>query len=115
MAMEEELIRGFSRKPVTLRYPFEKLKPPEGFRGKLAWEPEKCVGCGICTKVCPTFALEMVGKGLTAELRYYLSRCAFCAQCVESCPRDALRMTEEYELASYEPVVIDFKRKEVSS
>jgi len=111
MAMQKELMKSLAKKPVTLRYPFEKLTPPNGFRGKLEWDSEKCVGCGVCVRICPAFALEMVGKGLTAELRYYLSRCAFCAQCVESCPRDALKTTDQYELASYEHVIVEFKRK----
>lgn len=110
MAMQRELMKSLTKKPITLKYPFEKIKPPEGFRGRLAWDAEKCVGCGICTMVCPSFALEMVGKGLTAHLKYYLSRCTFCAQCVEDCPRDALRMTDQYELASYEHQIIEFKR-----
>lgn len=111
--MEKELLKSLRKKPVTLKYPFEKLTPVQGIRGKLAWDPERCIGCEVCVKVCPAFALEMIGKGSDAELRYYLSRCAFCAQCVESCPRMALQMTDEYELASYAPQVLEFKRKKI--
>jgi len=110
MAMEPELAKHLFKKPITLKYPFEKISPPEGFRGKLSWDADKCVGCGLCVTVCPSFALEMIGKGPTAEFRYYLSRCVFCSQCVSTCPKDALKMTDEYELADYKPVVIEFKR-----
>ncbi|RLI14363.1 MAG: ferredoxin [Candidatus Hecatellales archaeon] len=110
MAMESELAGAAVRKPVTLKYPFERRDVPPRFRGRLAWDAEKCVGCGMCVQVCPAFALEMVGKGPMAELRYYLNRCVFCSQCVESCPRDALSMTEEYELADYKHKVYEFKR-----
>lgn len=110
MAMERELLKSLAKKPVTLRYPFERLKPVERLRGRLDWSHEKCVGCGVCVSVCPAFALEMLGKGLTAEITFHLDRCTFCAQCEESCPKEAISLTSEYELASDKHVVIEFKR-----
>ena len=117
MSMEEELIRHLLKKPVTLRYPFEKLPPVKGLRGKHVWDSDRCVGCGLCSTDCPSFAIEMIGKGLKAELKIYLGRCLFCGQCEEVCPVNAITMTEEYELASYDRagMVIEFKREEKAS
>jgi formate hydrogenlyase subunit 6/NADH:ubiquinone oxidoreductase subunit I len=111
LAMEGELLRSLGKKPVTLRYPFERLPPVEMLRGKVNIDMSKCVGCGLCVRDCPTFALEMVGKGPTCDLVYYLDRCAFCGQCEESCPREAIQLTAEYELANdRQQILVEFKR-----
>ncbi|MBS7644187.1 NADH-quinone oxidoreductase subunit I [Candidatus Bathyarchaeota archaeon] len=112
MAMQGELLRSLRKKPITLRYPFERVAPPEGFRGKHNWNAEKCIGCGICVRDCPSFAIEMIGKGLTAEFKVYLDRCTFCGQCEESCPKGAIKLTTEYELAAYtrDQLIQEWKR-----
>ena len=112
MSFEREVLRsGLAKKPVTLRYPYEKIPPVEGLRGKVIWDTDLCVGCGICVRDCPAFALEMIGKRMTAELKYYLGRCQFCGQCEESCPRNALKLSQEYEIADEKEIIIDWKRR----
>lgn len=101
MSLLKEALRQLFKKPVTLKYPFEKLTPPEGLRGRPVWDMKKCVGCGLCSRVCPSGAVEMAGKGLKAEIKHHVDRCMFCGQCAESCPRNAITMTKEYELAGY--------------
>ncbi|MDD6134610.1 4Fe-4S dicluster domain-containing protein [Selenomonas caprae] len=50
-------------------------------------EPEKCVGCGRCTEVCPGNLLEVTaGKAAIREVR----DCWGCTACVKECPRDAI-------------------------
>lgn len=50
---------------------------------------EKCVGCGICTKVCPAgcFYIEN-GKAVQNE-----DGCQVCMACVHHCPHKAIRFT----------------------
>lgn len=111
--MERELVRHLAKKPITLRYPFEKLPPVEGLRGKHVWDPERCTGCGLCVRDCPSFAIEMIGEGPGAELKVYLGRCLFCGQCEDSCPREAIRLTQFYELAETDRdnLILQFRRE----
>ena len=47
---------------------------------------DKCTGCRVCTKVCPTEAIEVkLGK---AEIEKSL--CLQCTNCTQACPKDAI-------------------------
>jgi len=70
-----------------------------GFRGKIAYDREKCTGCQLCIKVCPTRAIEFIPD--EKKVKIYISRCCFCAQCNDICPTEALSMTEEFLLSDY--------------
>lgn len=95
-----QVLRSLFKKPATSLYPFVKTEMPDKFRGKLKYYPEKCIGCMLCMKDCPSDAIviKKVGeKKYIAEIN--LARCIYCAQCVDSCPKDALESTKEFELA----------------
>ena len=110
--MVKELLKHIFRKPVTLKYPFEKRRPTEGMRGRPIWDMERCVGCERCFRDCPSGAIQMTGKGSEAEFKHYLDRCIFCGRCEDVCPVNAITMTEDYELASDNraEMIIEFKR-----
>ena len=113
MAMERELLKNAASKPCTLVYPFEKREMPKGCRGKHNYDEAKCTGCGMCSRVCPSFAIELKGLGPKCEgLKVNLGACLFCQQCEESCPTGAIWLTTEYELAVINKAdeILDFKR-----
>lgn len=93
-------------KPVTERYPAEHSPAPERLRGKLVWDPEKCTGCGLCAKDCPSDALEVAvidRKQKQFVVTYYLDRCTFCAQCVQNCRFGCMQMAnDDWELAAFD-------------
>lgn len=91
------------KKPATLKYPQEPHAMPKGFRGKIKFYAEKCIGCKMCMRDCPAHAItirKIDEKKFEAE--FDLGRCVYCAQCVDSCLKKALEATEEFELAQLE-------------
>lgn len=73
------------------------VEAPEGFRGKIQYDREKCIGCQLCIKVCPSEAIEFKPDG--KKIKIYLARCTFCSQCNDICPVNCLSMSKEFLLA----------------
>jgi len=99
--MAGEVLRHVAQRPATVLYPSEKVEMPASYRGKVRFLAERCVGCKLCQKDCPSNALviEKVGEK-RFEAIFQLDHCIFCAQCVDSCNKDAMQSTQEFELAT---------------
>ena len=56
---------------------------------------EKCIACGICSKICPDSAasLEKIGGQVKAKINY--DYCKGCGLCAKECPVKALKMERE--------------------
>jgi len=99
--MLPEALKNMFEKPATEGYPANRGDVFPNMRGKLNFEADKCVGCKLCSRDCPTGALtiEKIGdKQFKAVLR--LDKCIYCGQCADSCNKSALSCTHEFELAS---------------
>jgi len=73
------------------------IEVPKGFRGKIQYDKDKCIGCKLCIKVCPSEAIEFIEEN--KKIKIYLSRCTFCSQCNDICPVKCLSMSNEFLLA----------------
>lgn len=47
---------------------------------------ERCIGCGICEKVCPAKAIQMEEK----KPKWVKSTCYMCMACFNRCPQEAI-------------------------
>lgn len=73
------------------------VETPKGFRGKIVYDTEKCIGCKLCIRVCPCGAIEF--KEAEKKVKFYLARCCFCSQCNDVCPVKCISMSDEFLLA----------------
>jgi NADH-quinone oxidoreductase subunit I len=113
-----ELVKGMKltleqmlKKKDTRQYPEERWTPPPSFRGApvLVLEEngvERCVACGLCSRVCPALAIDVQAaetadekERFPARFEINMLRCIFCGFCEEVCPEEAIVMSNRYELA----------------
>ncbi len=103
--------RNMIRPKFTFEYPEEKFIPSGSYRGRPVLVEEKngeerCVACGLCSRVCPALAIDVQAGETEREKERYpekfeidMLRCIFCGFCEEVCPEEAIVMSKDYELA----------------
>ena len=56
----------------------------------LVLDQEKCIGCSLCTQVCPRAVFEMEqNKAFVVDL----DACMECGACVNNCPSHAISVS----------------------
>ncbi len=103
-------LKTMGTKKVTLKYPDVPIEMPDRFRGIQYFEPDKCIVCNQCARICPTDCITLTGKANpdpekkgkvidTFDINFEI--CILCDLCTEVCPTEAIVMTNNFELAAY--------------
>lgn len=103
-------LKTLKTKKVTMAYPDMPLEMPDRFRGIQYFEPDKCIVCNQCARICPTDCITLTGKPNpdpekkgkvidTFDINFEI--CILCDLCTEVCPTEAIVMTNNFELAAY--------------
>ncbi len=93
-------LSSLTKKPATCSYPFTKAVTPLDFRGRVVGNADKCIGCKLCVRDCPSDAIHIIKTGEKRfNIEMNLDRCIYCGQCVDSCNKDALALSGDFELA----------------
>ncbi|QEZ88294.1 NADH-quinone oxidoreductase subunit NuoI [Aliarcobacter cibarius] len=102
----------FKNESATVHYPKEKLPLSPRYRAVhkllrlLESENERCIGCGLCEKICISKCIKMdtrIDENSRKEVLEYtinMGRCIFCGYCAEVCPELAIVHGQRYENAS---------------
>lgn len=53
-------------------------------------DKDKCVGCGLCAKICHEQCIRLVNLNNHKEIEIEHSLCSTCTQCIALCPQQAL-------------------------
>jgi NADH-quinone oxidoreductase subunit I len=103
-------LKTMGSKKVTMAYPDIPIVMPDRFRGIQYFEPDKCIVCNQCARICPTDCITLTGKANpdpekkgkvidTFDINFEI--CILCDLCTEVCPTEAIVMTNNFELAAY--------------
>ena len=92
-------------KPVlTDEKPIDEVQGAENYRGRLSFDSNACIGCGICIRVCAgeaiTKEVKPVEGGQEIKMNFDLTSCTFCGLCKDFCPKKAITLTDEVLMVS---------------
>jgi ech hydrogenase subunit F len=82
-------IGNLFRKPVTIKYPFEKTYIPDDYRGMIGFDENLCIWCRRCEMTCPPGAI-VFSQDIEGKQTYYYNKavCIFCEECIRACPKE---------------------------
>jgi NADH-quinone oxidoreductase subunit I len=91
-------------KRYTIQYPDMKKTLPPGYRGlhelkRFEDGAIKCVACFMCAEACPARCITIEAEEF-GELN--------CGMCEEACPKDAIWLRNEYEVADYARLSLNY-------
>ncbi|MDD1726053.1 MAG: 4Fe-4S binding protein [Euryarchaeota archaeon] len=89
---------GLTGKTSTIKSAAE-VEVPGAYRGVPIIDPEKCILCGRCGKVCPAGAIALRTSASEKTVRIFVGHCVFCSECAMICPVSAITMSKVWDTA----------------
>lgn len=100
----KEAVKQLFSKPSCEMYPFVPSEAAENYRGRIEYDPNKCLGCGMCQRVCAggaiTMTKEPVEEGEKITLTFDLGSCTFCNTCADFCSTHSITLTKDYHMVA---------------
>ena len=78
--------------PIDIEMKETPVDYPNNFRGITS--DDQCIGCGICTKVCPMNNITLINNQAVIK-----NNCITCLRCFHWCPKEAIYMSKEETVA----------------
>ena len=94
-----EGIKNIFKKPITEEGSIEKVKAADNYRGRLSFNEDACIGCGLCLRVCAgnaiTKSIKPVEGGQEITMTCDMASCTFCGLCQDFCSKKAITLTDD--------------------
>jgi formate hydrogenlyase subunit 6/NADH:ubiquinone oxidoreductase subunit I len=105
-----EVTKNLFSRPMTVQFPQQSIPIADGYRGEQIFDIDKCTSCGLCFRICPNRAIEMVAAPGEYKNRYSevypridLGKCCFCGLCQDICPKGGITLTKNFFLSTFDP------------
>lgn len=99
--IKEAISQLFSKTSCEM-YPAVPKEAAPNYRGRIKYDASKCLGCGMCQRVCAGGAITMdkeeVEEGTKITLSFNLGSCTFCGHCAGFCTTKAIELTGDYHM-----------------
>lgn len=98
----KEALGNLFKKSSCDMYPVVPAEAAPRYRGRISYDPTKCLGCGMCERVCAggaiTRTIEPAEEGDKVTLTFNMGSCTFCSMCADFCSSKAITLTGDYHM-----------------
>lgn len=103
--VKEAISQLFSKSSCDM-YPVVPKEAMPNYRGRIVYHSDRCIGCGMCERVCSGNAITRTIEHIDDEtgdkvtLTFNLGSCTFCATCADFCHEKAIELTGDYHMVA---------------
>lgn len=94
LTMCKTILSSLRKKTACEMYPFKPARVYPNTRGHITIDTTKCTMCSLCSKKCPTLAIDVDRTKEVWQINHF--QCIQCNECVHVCRPGALKMETNY-------------------